>query len=207
MKSIITFLILTISVVVSAGPSTSGGGAGIVCRGLSGFSAHSLDIYEGLVRYQLKIDRFVNTDDPKVQVEKATNRLKDMDLKFYQKLKDTLEYVYRNLIILQNHVGMSVPLDVGTNFPPLLPLSDTENCTLMAVAYWGVDNKIYLSKEIFFRMSRLDQASVYLHEALYKMARDTSSAKDSFRTRKMVAYLFSENSLIDVKSEFNYFMK
>ena len=190
-----------------AGPITSGGGAGIICRSNIGFTAYSLDLYEGRVRYRLNIDPFVNTDDPKLQLERTINRIKDIDLKFYQKLKDTLKYINENLVVLSDHVGMNVPLDVGTDFPPLLPMSETDNCSLMAAAYWGIDNKIYLSKEIILRMNRIDQTSVYLHEALYKMARDTSGAKDSFRTRKMVAYLLSENSLADVKDEFIYFIK
>lgn len=207
MKLIILFFFLATSTAVLAGPSTSGGGAGIVCRSSIGFSAYSLDIYEGRVRYGINIDQFMNTDAPKIQIERAMKRIKDIDLKFYKKLKDTVEYVFENVIVLPDHVGMGVPLDVGTDFPPLLPISDAENCALMATAYWGTDNKIYLSKEILFRMNRLDQASVYLHEALYKMARDTSDAKDSFRTRKMVAYILSENSLTDVSEEFNYFIK
>jgi hypothetical protein len=58
-------------------------------------------------------------------------------------------------------------------------------------SYSDIENTLKIDPKIWNGFSNTDKAAFYFHEAIYKYLRDTEQDRTSWRTRKIVGYLFS----------------
>ena len=71
-------------------------------------------------------------------------------------------------------------------------------CELEAVGFYEADGSLKVSQTIYAALSPIDRAAFVLHEAVYRLARDTGNATTSETSRKVVAELLSTNVLPEV---------
>jgi hypothetical protein len=153
-----------------AGANSSGGGPAMVCPSATDpvASAQMLDLFEGSIRY--KTPAVLSGDSVHFEREIA--------------------YLFAHSNFLPPGVGMQVPLDVGSDYAPVIQ----EGCHLEAVGYYDISGELEISQTVLNKMDNTDQAAFYTHEALYKMDRLFGFATNSEETRQFNALLFSANA-------------
>ena len=80
--------------------------------------------------------------------------------------------------------------DLGNNFGVVVP----NGCQIEGVGFYESDGTLKVAQPIYQTLSATNRAAFILHEAIYKLARETGDAKDSEGTRKLVAAMFSVNN-------------
>lgn len=183
------FVFILFPIATLAGTITSGGGGSIVCRSIfkNIKSARLLDLYEGEVRY--KYDIQTSKADPKIQVVAALAKLGPGG--FYQvKTQEFITSVLNKFEFLPKDLVLAAPEDLGGAYGIVLP----NGCALEGVGYYESGNSLKVAKPVYKAFSNTDRAAFIVHEALYKLARDTSEATDSSLSRQLTAALFASNS-------------
>lgn len=186
MKTQIVFLTsLMISAAAWAGPSTSGGGIGVLCKTLTEQKLTVLDLYEASFSGQKLFNSTGSLDRDMTIALQNLRKLAgdsrpvspdDFDY-FHETFNKSTEFVDYNLMPTGD-TGYSVPL------PP--------NCHYEQIAiYQDHNDKLIVNKSLWQHLSTLDQAALYYHEAIYKMQR-VAFYVDSAQTRRMVRELFLE---------------
>ncbi len=194
MRPYFSLLVLLVSVhaLANGGNGSSGGGAAYVCRDANKniTSAGMLDTYEGQFWHGLNIP--ISSVDPTTQLRAALARMTDD----YRRnlIADTADRIFANLSFLPAGVEMSPIDDLGGDHPPVKP----SGCELTAVGFYVANGVLKVSRDIYEALPMTDRAAFVLHEAIYKIARDTSGAKDSAASRKLVADLFSTDASASV---------
>lgn len=196
-------LFLTISALGHAGTAVSGGGPGIVCSSATNpiASVQTLDLYEGCHRF--KMCPLPSNEPFAIQVLKAAEKLKKFDPAIFADVNDGIAYIFANQIILPPGVGMQVGLDIGTDYAPLVPIG----CHLEAIGYFEKSGQLMISSTLMEAMPPTEQAAFFMHEVLYKLTREVHRATNSQEVRKLVAALFSDSDLSEVKDILPHFVR
>lgn len=78
-----------------------------------------------------------------------------------------------------------------------------EGCRYQQAANWDERfGKLFISKDIYKKLDSMNQAGLIIHEAIYKLSRETSVATEtSDAVREVVARVFSDEKLTEKDSE------
>lgn len=78
-----------------------------------------------------------------------------------------------------------------------------EGCRYQQVANWDERfGKLFISKDIYKKLDPMNQAGLIIHEAIYKLSRETNVATEtSDAVREVVARIFSDEKLTQKDSE------
>lgn len=182
---IVTLLISRLSL---AGGESSGGGGAAVCRDNNKkiISAQLLDLYEGVVRFNFNIPQ--SNQSAKDQILNALSKINDPILK--QLIKQTTAQVLDSVVFLPIGVGMAPTTDLGKEYAVVVP----EGCDIEPIGFYESDGTLKISRSVYSALSETDRAAFFIHESIYKIARDLAFKKDSSESRKLVAALFSTSS-------------
>lgn len=183
MKTYILSLVLIFGSFLKAhanGAISGGGGTGVVCRDSSGVitSAKTLDLYEGVVLYNLPIQYSNESVDDQIKKAYAVIPPQSRGLINPYGVQQNMQIVY------------------GVTLQPIndaLIVALPNGCKAEQLANYFNDKLILINGDIWDALSKTDQAALILHEAVYRAAR-IFSAKNSQRSRHVVASLFSLNT-------------
>lgn len=188
-------LLIVSGKVAFAGTETHGGG-GFSCQQ----GTFLVDLYEATIPGEyskdgLKVIR--SNEEMIVQLEKALDKL---ELVFSKALRSEAEKRYKVIGSILKNVpqgsALIAPDDVDGEFMP-------SGCKLVGVAsYNDAKERLLLDGSQYAKMPNTDQAALWLHESLYKFLRDTMGVQDSRLTRKVVGYLFSTATVVEVQKAF-----
>lgn len=191
-KSIVySFLALGISANAWAGANSTGGGGAAVCRDANRHItlARLIDIYEGQVRFKFK---YASSQAP--IRDQVLNALKNIPNSFDRTMAvRAASAIITSMQFLPDGVGMAPSTDLGNAYGTVVP----SGCVIEPVGFYESDGKLMVSREVYTALSLTERAAFLIHEALYKVARDTSYATDSALSRRAVAAIFATNSTAD----------
>ena len=166
------------------GTAEGNGGVAVVCRSPRGQirSAELLDIYEArILPPQL---RFTASELPvETQVELAQLRMMSNPA--------FLAAFQHELAALRAHI---FPLPRGAGIPPTndaFPEITQQGCDFENVANYRADGTVLIDQEIFDALSTTNKAALYIHEAVYALARTHVHDQSSVRSRRLVAQLLA----------------
>ncbi len=180
MKKIVLLLTLLLSVASFAGDKGNGGGVHLCPNKISMY-----DVFEAESRYGLDIYRGgVTTQD---YINRAMAKVYNRAPFFHHVLQQNLAYLKSHLVIKDNII--------------LTPVQDAnilfveEGCEYKQLANWDdLSGNILVQGKLFKKLSPLDEAAFYMHEAVYKMMRDAYGEVNSDLSRKMVGGMISDDS-------------
>ena len=176
------------------------GGGGYVCRNEQGqiTSVELVDTWEAKIFYKWTL---ISSNAPVAdQVESALNKLlltaaPEAKVTMEAALRKTLAKVMNDVIEVNQQVAIPAPEDVNPNLTK-------RGCTLEGIMkYDDARRVVYKDPMLFGALSPTDQAALYMHEAIYKMLRDNSYARDSVRARKITGFLFSDRVATPVAAD------
>lgn len=173
---------LVVPFAAQAGEREGHGGVSIVCRNQVGqiASVELLDTFEGNNQYNLKIG---GSELPiEDQIEAAQNRLVSRP-EILENFQVELAHVQAHIQFLKEGVGLN-PTDDA------FPLINKKGCKYEQLAVYTDAGQVLVDAELYGSLSKTDQAALYVHETIYKMAR-ARGAKSSVESRKLTAYLFT----------------
>lgn len=178
---------LTYSICSATGTETSGGGGAAVCRDMNKkvSSAYLLDTYEGEVRFSYNIPQ--SKQDPNNQLVDVLNKIQNPLIK--QFTKQTVAQIIDSTEFLPQGVGMAPTSDLGKEYGVVVP----DGCAIEPIGFYESNGILKISRSVYGALSETDKAAFFIHEAIYKLARDLTFQSDSARSRKAVASLFSNN--------------
>lgn len=169
-----------------AGDKGGNGGGGVVCPD----SVELYDFYEG----RSPIIHNIKTWQPDARITR------DEYLKLaMNRIKNQLPWIYSGVTSRLDKI-LSIP-DDQLLLPVEIPLTGDadipfikKGCQYQQVANWNERiGRLIINKDLFDRMSSMDQAGLLIHEALYKEARESlNRSSNSDEVRKLVAKIFSE---------------
>lgn len=120
------------------------------------------------------------------QLNLALGRLKAVNPKFSQAVKGYLKLVKANILPIPQDSYVMLPQDTDIRYMK-------KGCTLEGFGYYSDrQNNLVIDPAIREKISKIDEAAFFMHEAIYKLLRDQKKETDSWRTRRIVGFLFSE---------------
>jgi len=170
------------------------GGVVVVCKNNSGEieKIQAFDLYEGNVLFNL-IPKETGNDFENVAKEKLTIFSQLIDRDWENNLKIYLDNLLKNIKMLPSGVGLKLTEDIDSIIIP-------KTCEIAQLINYRNDGKIYVDSDLWNLLNPTDKAAMLVHEVLYYYLR-IYPEPDSVRTRKMVAYLFSETPLQNIGIE------
>jgi hypothetical protein len=155
------------------------GGAAVVCAS----SAEMLDLYEGSNVYGLTFTQ-PTSGTPAAVANAVLNKLNNYPA-FKALLKQEIAGVLENARVMD--IGaQNIPTD------DVFPIITHAGCSITTAAmYVNNEDIILVDNGIFNSFNVLNQAALYLHEAVFKIAREHGNALNSIAARKITAYLLS----------------
>lgn len=180
-------LLVSFAPSVWAGTDLSGGGTSVVCRDSSGNikSAELLDLFEAKIRFGLTVSK--SDDNPRDQIARAISWLNQGDAFASASLKESVAEIVSKFQFLPAGIGIRVGEDLGSDYAVLVP----DGCALENVGYYEADGSLKVAPGIYSAFSMTDRAAFVLHEAVYRLARETSGFRDSALSRRLVGQLFA----------------
>ncbi|MCM2279473.1 MAG: hypothetical protein NDJ89_15465 [Oligoflexia bacterium] len=177
-----------------SGAESSGGGGAFVCRGPSGeaIEVELVDLWEAERVHGLKIERSALPVER--QLEAALKRLGTLNIPFAGDVEKALAKVQAGMVDLPQGTRISPPSDLHNPF--LKPGCPLEGMML----YQDESEAVFVDRELFSRLgSNTDIAAALVHEAIYKVLRETQMTPetDSRRTRRIVGCLFAERGCLE----------
>jgi hypothetical protein len=192
------FTIFTSFAFADAGVGSTGGGGAYVCRNADGSIRKSLlvDLWEsthtpfnwmGMNAKFLTLD-LASNQDVDTQLQGAIARLKNLDPIFGLLVERQLVDIRSAVYFLPPDISLTLPPDLNPNFFP-------RGCPPEGMMlYDDHAETLAIDASLFSKLATpTDVAAAYLHEAVYKVARNIPfySAKNSALVRRMVSCLFS----------------
>jgi hypothetical protein len=171
-----------------AGAGSSGGGSAVVCRNAAKkiISAELLDLYEGRMRFGFAYGPV--HPDANLQLETA---LKKLNSPYNQALtREIAADVLQRLIFLPPSVVLAPGNDLGDEYGVVVE----DGCQIEGVGFYEFDGTLKVAQPIYRAFSQMSRAAFILHEAIYKIARESSSVTSSALPRKLTAALFASNT-------------
>lgn len=183
MKTFIILAFLILGTSAWAGPSTSGGGIGVLCEYGDGQKLQLLDLFEA----QLTGQRLVSStgsfvEDYAVGLQRLRQLGDDPRPVSSDDKRNMLDMFTRYTEFTDRYLSPSDDIGVSVPLPP--------NCHLVQIAiYQDRDNKLVLNKTLWNQLDSLNQAALVMHEAIYKMQR-IAFYNNSFQSRRLVREVF-----------------
>lgn len=81
-----------------------------------------------------------------------------------------------------------LPLDLSDT----LPKFEIQRCKLGQIANYSTNSSLYIVKDYFERMKEIEKAGLKVHEAIYKIVRQTKQLTSTKPIRELTALLFSD---------------
>lgn len=194
MKYLSLVLLFTLTSSVFAKEGGNGGGVH-VCRN----KYELYDFFEGRDArgHNIKIwknDRKLSFND---YIEKALTHVKN-DI---PEVSDSVSQMVSKILSTPEkdlYVDISIPIIEDAN-----PTVIGKDCSYQQAANWNERfHKLFISKELFSKLDNMNKAGLILHEAIYKLSRETKVANEtSDSVREVVARIFSDEKLTRVDSE------
>ena len=180
-----------------AGPGSDGGDKAIVCRRNGKIvKAETLDLFEARNLYNLKpmpIRKLATVDEIVSAVEKKLEHsIENPQLELFPEINKVriLMHLVRPEAVL-NDVddagSVSAPSKLG------------KNCQREQLANYTSEQDLFVNQEIWNQLDNKNKAALILHEGIYKFER-IYGAKDSRRSRKVVAYAMSTFNFEDIRA-------
>jgi len=187
------FSSLSIALTVEAGGFNGGGGGAAVCRDRNNKirRAYLIDTYE---RQVWNRDIRKSSAPELEQLKAAIARIPDE----FQRtvVTDYAATVAGTASFLPPKVAIAPTTDLG--LLTLIP----DGCVVEPVGVY-TNGGLSISREVYRALSKTDRAAFFLHEAIYKLARDTADAQDSQWTRFVVGMLFAKEQVgVSINSAF-----
>lgn len=170
-----------------AGPETSGGGAAAICRNANReiTFVEMEDLYEGKIRYGLSYPE--SNEQPNSQILNAIAKIKDPFNR--AAVTEAAALIVQSMEFLPLGVGLAPTTDLGNEFGVVVP----NGCYVEPVGFYESDGRLKISREVYEKLDSRNRAAFVLHEALYKLARDTVGELNSANARRATATLFATN--------------
>ncbi|MBA2404814.1 MAG: hypothetical protein H0V66_08590 [Bdellovibrionales bacterium] len=181
----------------SMGSGSSGGGGAYVCRSNGEITkSHLVDLWESenidfpwpqLRKTKLNIN--YTASSWKTILNGALKNLDQIDPNLSNQVRIEIKEIIANIYLLPADVSITVPSDLLTNYFP-------RGCAPEGMMYYENDfQRVNINKEIFDKLAtQTDIAASYLHEAIYKVLRDSKHKHfNSKGTRRLVACLFDKD--------------
>ena len=189
-KLLVVVSMMLLSVEVFASKDVGNGGGVHVCQD---GRIEVYDIYEGFTRYNLTPTRNRKTVDE--YLEKAVYKIRSQYPGVGYRVGKYVDYLRKEgHFLLRNNLNLYLIEDANI-------LVTDVGCKYQQLANWDDRSENVLVKNEFFqRLDTLNQAAIFLHEAVYKVARDYYHDNDSDDSRRIVAEALSdEASFTDLK--------
>lgn len=195
----------------TAGPISSGGGKGVVCRDSQNkiLSVELLDLWESRTLYNRKIQ--ISTASLANQVQEALTHLQfalDMGSAFIDGVKYSPPQYFMKLATEQANMFLQGAHNVEYLSGVTLTLTDDsyevarpEDCPVEQIATYvdSVGNpQIVINKDLFSQMDVTNQAALIVHESFYAILRNMYGEKNSLRARRSVGYVFAGQTFPDI---------
>lgn len=183
MKKLICILSLTLSSMSFAGPSTSGGGIGVLCKSATQQKLMLLDLFEASVAGQKLISASGSFENDYAVSLTNLRRLggdsRPVDQADLAQLNEMLnkysEFVNYSLVPT-NDAGNTVQLPTNCHYEQIAVYQDS-------------DNRLLINRVLWNQLDSVGQAALIMHEAIFRMQRGAFYV-DSAQTRKLVSELF-----------------
>ncbi len=131
---------------------------------------------------------FDNKTTVQNQIVNALKRLAQVNPEFARIVSEKLLIVQQNVISIPEGSYVLPPQDTDIRYLK-------KGCEVVGLGmYFDIENNLVIDPEVKSSLLKIDEAAFFVHEAIYKALRDTSHVETSWSTRKMVGYLFSEES-------------
>lgn len=195
MKTKISILLILFlqfySLLAAAGNEHGNGGGAMVCRDQNNkiVSAELLDLFEsrsiGLTFPEI-------AKSPEIYIQSGLHRISMNNPFLGARVRKALKDNQKIVIEVPEGIAVAPPVDAH-------PWLYKEGCALEGVAQYRKlpdGERIFLNTRILKTMSNLDQAALWLHEAIYRVLRETDGDQDSIRTRHYVSLALRNESLI-----------
>jgi hypothetical protein len=155
----------------------------------------SLDLYEGFLEngYSYLNNSMPSAEELAWEVAKKINKAigytdtTGRHITINSSISSKVKIVAKNLTFEEQELQFTN----DSKFQKLFP-----TCKLVQTI--NFHEKIGVNRELWQEHSKLDQASLLLHEAIYWYLRSQGKEADSRRVRRLVAYLFSGGELTSV---------
>lgn len=188
MKTLLLGLAL-ISSVTYAKEGGNGGGAHY-CPSRSFQEVY--DIYEGYNRYNIAPTN--KKLSMREHINRAIKRIKHTDYRSGLQVEEAVNYLFNGHFLVRPNIRLVLIPDANI-------LITDEGCTYKQLANWDdVSGNVIVDGKLYSQLDELNKAALYIHEAVYKVARDSYGDENSDRVRKIVAYALSEVSHKDFKA-------
>jgi len=172
-----------------AGPSSSGGGPGVICTDPTGKtiqSAELLDLFQGpwsqpilgIVKSDASVDDQLKAIEAKLQI---------LSPHLASDFIAEVSSLQSNKFMIPPGFEITLGTDLGVDYPVVIP----EGCKVEYAGFYDSTGRLNISTDVFTKFGNTDQAAFWAHEALYKLARDFYDASTSEDTRVLNAVLFS----------------
>ncbi|MES2856180.1 MAG: hypothetical protein V4692_09965, partial [Bdellovibrionota bacterium] len=140
--------------------------------------------------YLHPIDVVYSEDPVDQQIERAMKRLTGVLPKFGRAVEEALVHVRKNVSPVPKGSYVLVSDDTRVRFLPL-------GCALVGYGqYSDIEDNLIIDLTVGESVTVTDEAALWVHEAVYKVLRDTKDEPDSYNTRRIVALMFSNRVLI-----------
>jgi len=186
MRTTIKFMMSTVMLVGSfssfAGSGGGNGGGLHYCEDAT--KTRMYDIYEGQKRYRLDI----------VETEASLDEVLNSAISKIEKINPSLAMrVFKQIAYVRNENNFVLDKDINLKvIPDANILMTDKGCSYKQLANWDeVTGKIFVDETLYVELSDFQKAALILHEAIYKVGRDTKGQKDSDLTRRAVAEILS----------------
>lgn len=180
-----------------AGNKAGNGGIAVVCRAKKDDSvkkARLLDFYEleSYPDFAGKVRIETSTQPVSDQVRMATEKL-GFDRELQEKVRATVEQISTTWKPIQSSKRLLDTDDADAFLidgydSELDCVSDLEN----VVVYRKAEGGIWYDRGIYEALSATDRAGLLVHEAIYRITRESSQQSTSRAARRIVGYLFSD---------------
>ena len=185
----LTVLTLLISLPAFGGKERGNGGGAFVCRNANGkiLSAQLVDLYEAGARYSLKLRPNTGLTQQE-QIDLAMARLLRGNLDLGTEIESRLNHVSKIIHIVEN-AKLTNSNDFNIQISPKACAGG--RIEFEQLANYTDTGELLVDREIWAALSSMDQAALYLHEAIYLYSRELFRVETSQASRRLVAYLFS----------------
>lgn len=180
-----TLLSLLILPSLSWGGFETHGGSAVVCKNTDGTlkSVKLLDSYEAKIRYGLTLfPEDISGEELLARVDETLTPFPFL----LTRIKELIPHFYR----------MMLPVPDGhtfTRIEDINPIVMEDGCTIEQLAvYDEVQNVLLYRESLFNKMCRRDQEALFLHEAIFAIARSDRNVTNSTSARHLTAMLISE---------------
>jgi hypothetical protein len=165
-----------------AGGMSTGGGSAVVCRDASGqiTKAIFLDVFEGRERFGYDIPERNGEPSDLARAALANFAAKPA---YRNLLEATLTDIETNRVLLPAHLALQTSTDLGNDYAVYI----LAGCRLEQVGFYESDGKLRVATSVYDHLSPTSQAAFWLHETIYRFARDTADAPNSGKARPIVA--------------------